>query len=86
MIVMPDIKVYLPDDMYYKLKKTKNRSKLVQDLLRDYWQNQKEDNHHKKKDKEKDVIESKIGRNQELKNSIGNSVTPNFTLTMVRGI
>jgi hypothetical protein len=34
---MPDIRLYLPDDLWIKLKKEKNMSKLVQDLLKEYW-------------------------------------------------
>ena len=34
---MPDIRLYLPDDLYMRLKKEENMSKLVQILLIDYW-------------------------------------------------
>lgn len=34
---MPDIRLYLPDDLWIKLKQEENMSKLVQDLLREYW-------------------------------------------------
>jgi len=47
---MPDIKIYVPDEMYYRLKKTPNRSKLIQDLLTKYWHSE---NEHRKKKKSK---------------------------------
>jgi len=34
---MPDIRLYLPDELYMRLKKEENMSKLVQILLIDYW-------------------------------------------------
>ena len=67
MVVMPDIKIYVPDEMYYRLKKTPNRSKLVQQLLEEYWQ---KENSHRKTEKKKDVIKSKIGREEEHLSSI----------------
>jgi hypothetical protein len=38
---MPDARIYLPDDMWIKLRNEPNRSKLIQDLLTEYW-NKKE--------------------------------------------
>ena len=46
---MPDIRLYLPDDLWIKLKKEKNMSKLVQDLLKEYW-TKKEKNRRGKND------------------------------------
>ena len=34
---MPDIRLYLPDNLYMRLKKEENMSKLVQKLLKQYW-------------------------------------------------
>ena len=46
---MPDIKIYVPDEMYYKLKKTPNRSKLIQELLTEYWHSNKKKGKGEKK-------------------------------------
>lgn len=80
---MPDIKIYVPDDMYYRLKKTKNRSKLIQDLLTEHWQ---KENDHRKKEKKKDVIASEKGVKKEFQNSIRNPRTPSHIVPMVRGL
>jgi len=37
---MPDIRLYLPDDLWIKLKQEKNMSKLVQTLLKRHYEKQ----------------------------------------------
>lgn len=34
---MPNVNVYLPDEMYVKYIKEKNKSELVQRLLKEHW-------------------------------------------------
>jgi hypothetical protein len=35
---MPDIRIYLPDEMYMRFKKEGGNSKLIQTLLKEYWE------------------------------------------------
>jgi hypothetical protein len=34
---MPDVRIYLPDTLYIRLNQETNKSKLVQQLLREHW-------------------------------------------------
>lgn len=34
---MPDIRIYLPDNLYMRLNQETNKSKLIQQLLKDHW-------------------------------------------------
>ncbi len=45
---MPDIRIYLPDDMYIRFKKEEgNKSQLIQKLLTDYWKIKEKQNKKK---------------------------------------
>ena len=38
-VEVPDIRIYLPDRLYMKIREEENKSKLIQDLLDEYYKN-----------------------------------------------
>jgi len=84
---MPDIRVYLPLELYLKFIQEKHKSKLIQELLLEYYdkgENKQKENRKKKKNKE--VIKSQKREEKELGHSKRNIKTPTFTYSNVRGI
>ena len=46
--VMPDVNIYLPTDMFFKLRKASNMSKMVQEALTLLWDTREMENKQKK--------------------------------------